>query len=151
MALDGGTGRAGRAEQSLFRTAIGMTSATHAASRVIKMHACILARAVRAVDVGVHQAANAFVDIGPVVVRWIHVRLERDAERLPKQIVIIGDTVVPDRYRYAFDHAALFLWVGKPYLSPGGNLLAVVALAFVGISISYSKFLSVVHHLSTRR
>ena len=31
--------QAGRAEQSLFRTAIGMTSATHAARRVIKMHA----------------------------------------------------------------------------------------------------------------
>src|SRR6516162_9392662 len=88
-------------------------------------------------------------DIVPVVVRWIHVRPERNTERLPKQIVIIGDTAVSDRYRYAFDHAALFLWVGKPRLSPGGNLLAVAedALAFVEISISHSKFLSVVHHL----
>src|SRR5947209_12434378 len=40
-------------------------------------------------------------------------------------------------YRYAFDHAALFPWVGKPHLSPDDNLLAVAedALAFVVVKV----------------
>jgi hypothetical protein len=65
-----------------------------------------LVHALRAVDVSIHQLANAAVELVKVVVGWIRVDPQRDPDGLAKQFVVIANSIIRNRHAHAGDHAA---------------------------------------------
>src|SRR4051812_40236308 len=57
-------------------------------------------------DVSVHQLGYAGVENVEVVVRWMRVDTQRDAEGLAQELVVISVTVIQEPHAHVGDHLA---------------------------------------------